>query len=182
MKYLLRYIYRQRTLRRNGFTLLELLTVVAIVATLMAIAAPGWLRFLDTQRLISAQGVVYQGMQRAQSKAQQTRAEWNFSIRDLNGSVEWSVHSTATPLADINWESLGAASIQLDTETTLQLLGSRRTIRFDHKGNVVSTLGRVTLSSRRFGEVKRCVYASTIIGALRQSKEQKTPYKGDFCY
>lgn len=179
---LLRYGHRQKKLTRSGFTLLEFIVVMAIVAILMAVLAPGWIRFLDTQRLASAQNVVYQGIQQAQSKAQQTHSEWQFSIRDINGSVEWSVHPEMTPTLISNWQSLGNTSVQIDNETTLQQSGNGRTVRFDHKGNVASRLGRVTLSSRRASSAKRCVYVSTIIGALRQSKEQSKPRDGDFCY
>ena len=148
MSFLSRHIYYRRKLKHGGFTLLEFMVVVAIVAILMGIAAPGWIRFLDTQRLISAQNVVYQGIQQAQSKAQQTHSEWQFSIREVSGSVEWSVHPRTTfPNVD-QWERLGNTSVQIDDETTLQPFGSGRTVRFDQKGNVVSRLGRVTLSSR----------------------------------
>lgn len=155
---------------------------MAIIAILMAIVAPGWIRFLDTQRLASAQNVVYQGIQQAQSKAQQTHSQWQFSMRDINDSIEWSVHPEMALSLVSNWESLGNPSLQIDDETTLQRSGNGRTVRFDHKGNVASRLGRVTLSSRRVSSVKRCVYVSTIIGALRQSKEQSKPRDGDFCY
>ncbi|MEM8502768.1 MAG: type II secretion system protein [Cyanobacteria bacterium P01_D01_bin.1] len=169
----------------DGFTLLEFMAVVAIVAILVAIVAPSWVRFLDTQRLIYAQNVVYQGIQEAQMKARQHHSEWQFSIRDTSGALEWSVHSSAVPVDDSNWQTITDASIQMDSETTLQLVrrsGRSRTVRFNRKGNVVSRLGRVTLSIRRFPQVKRCVYVSTILGALRQSKEQSRSRRGDFCY
>jgi len=168
-----------------GFTLLEFMTVVTIVAILVAIIAPNWLRFSDTQRLIQAQNVVYQGIQEAQVKARQNYSEWQFSIRDTSGLVEWSVHSNAVSADTSNWKSLSNSSIQMDAETTLQLVrrfGQTRTVRFNQKGDVVSRLGRVTLSIKRFPQVKRCVYVSTILGALRQSKEQSRPRRGDFCY
>jgi len=165
---------------RSGFTLAEFMVVVALVGILMAIAAPSWLRFLDKQRLNSAQSVVHLGMQQAQRKAQQNHAEWQFSIREMDGSVEWAVYPASALV--VEWDEVGHSIVQLDAETTLQRSGSIRSIRFDQKGNIRSRLGRVTLSSRRFSDIKRCVYASTIIGALRQSKEQSTPRRGDFCY
>lgn len=172
--------YRYRGSFQNGFTLIELLIVLVIVAILLGLLAPVWLRFVNRQRLETAQSVVYQGIQKAQIKAKQNHSYWQFSIRHENGTVEWSTHPTvATP---VNWESVGHRSIQLDDETTLQPTSFGRTVRFDHNGNVDSRLGRVTLSNSQFGDVKRCVYVSTIIGALRQSKEQSRPRRGDFCY
>ena len=157
--------------------------VVVTIALLMAIAAPVWIRFADTQRLNTAQSVVHQGMRTAQSNARQKRMEWQFSIRETGDVVEWSSHSSVITEGDItNWQPVGDSIVQIDDETTLQVSGNRRTVRFDHKGNVVSRLGRVTLSSTRANEIKRCVYVSTIIGNLRQSKSKSSPRSGDFCY
>ena len=176
------YFFYERQKRQLGFTLLELMVVIAMASILAGILAPSWLRFLDAQRLVSAQSTIYQGIQQAQMKAQQTRAEWQFSIRSVENEVEWSVHPEEVLLSDATWQSVGHKVIQLDDETTFQTSGDGRTIRFDHKGNVVSRLGRVTLSSERFEQVKRCVYVSTIIGAIRQSKEQRIARNGDFCH
>lgn len=174
--------HRYRRLSQSGFTLLELIAVVALISILMAISVPSWLQFMDTQRLISAQAIVHQGIQQAQNKAQQNRAEWQFSIRDVNGVVEWSVHPQSVAMSLAEWQPIGYKTIQIDSETTLQRSGNGRTVRFNYKGNVVSRLGRVTLTSQRFPQVKRCVYVSTIIGAVREAKEQRRPYNGDFCY
>lgn len=173
---------RKRRLLQGGFTIIEFVVVIAIIATLMAIVAPGWLRFVDTQRLVSAQAVIYQGIQKAQSEAQQRQAEWQFSVRDVAGVVEWSTHPKGVLPSEHDWKSAAHPSIQLDSETTLQLSSIGRTVRFDHKGNVASRLGRVTLSSKRVDGVKRCVYVSTIIGGLRQAKENGRSRSGDFCY
>ena len=168
---------------QSGFTLTEMMAVVVLIAVLMAIAFPGWIRFVDTQRLNSAQAVVYQGIRDAQAEAQQHRSEWQFSVRAIGNDVEWTTHAAIIQTEDAdNWQSVGNPVVQLDAETTLQVSGNGRTVRFDHKGNVVSRLGRVTLSSKRLNKIKRCVYVSTIIGALRQSKEKENPYDGDFCY
>ncbi len=169
----------------SGFTLIELIAVVALIGILMAIFAPGWIRFIDTQRINSAQSVVYQGMKQAQLKAQQNKAEWQFSVRDTSGRIEWSVHSRAVPALSTRWNEVSHPIVQIDDETTLQLdnnVANTRAVRFDHRGNVSSRLGRITLSSKRFSDIKRCVYVSTLIGTIRQSKEQREPQQGDFCY
>ncbi|MGB3650812.1 MAG: type II secretion system protein, partial [Rivularia sp. (in: cyanobacteria)] len=38
----------------SGFTLLEMLVVIAVVGLLTAIAAPSWVAFVNTRRLNSA--------------------------------------------------------------------------------------------------------------------------------
>lgn len=178
----LHYAHHKRRLRSNGFTLTEFVAVVAIIAVLISILAPSWTSFLARQRLVSAQNIAYQGIQQAQVKSQQNHSEWQFSIREVNGFVEWSVHPKSVYTSVSQWKPLGDSSIKIDSETTLQLFGNGRTVRFGHKGNVVSRLGRVTLSSKQSQRLKRCVYVSTIIGALRQAKEQSTTHDGDYCY
>ena len=173
---------RQRQ-TQTGFTLLELIAVVALTAMLMAIMAPAWLRFINTQRLISARAVVHQGLRQAQFQAKRNHADWRFSIRDVDGVVEWSVYPATMPVTAADWQPIGHSSVQIDSETPSSLATNRRAVEFDYRGNVTPPLGRITLSSRQFSEIKRCVYISTVIGELRQSKEQRSANRsGDFCY
>lgn len=52
-----------------GFTLLEILVVLAIAGILSAIAAPSWLSFTNNQRINSSQTKVFQAIKTAQSSA-----------------------------------------------------------------------------------------------------------------
>lgn len=172
---------REISRRRQGFTLIELLVVIVVISVLAAIAAPGWLRFLSRHRVIAAQGKVHQGIQKAQQKAQQESLSWQLSIREGIDSVEIAVHpSTALPSLS-SWESVGDAVV-LDDETNLASSGNIFYVQFDEKGNVHYRLGRVTLSSDRFPDIKQCVIVSTLIGNSRLAKEKPTQSDGKFCY
>ncbi len=166
-----------------GFTMLELLAIVAIIGTLAAIAAPVWLRFLETQKVIAAQGSLRQDIQRAQLKSQQNNTFWQFSIRENAGIVETATHPRTVSLNSSNWESLDK-SIHLEEETSFYTDDGAYYVRFDSKGNVRdSRLGRVTISSRQFPDIKRCVFVSTLIGATRTSEGQEIPDDGGrLCY
>lgn len=169
----------------SGFTVLEVLIVVVIIGILSAIAGPSWLSFINNRRLNVAQDRVYLALRQAQSQAQKQKLTWQASFREQNDIVQWAVHPASVNPANINWNSLDH-NIRLDKETTLQLLKSQgiRQIQFDYRGSVRKPpLGRITLSSKYGGKTKRCVFVSTILGAMRRAKEREKPNKkGDFCY
>lgn len=172
---------------QKGFTLLELLVVMVFVGILAAMVSPVWLKLLAEQKTTSARGRIRQDIQLAQSKSQQNNVLWQFSIRDNGETAEVSTHPAATPPDLASWERLNE-SIQIDDETTLLSTSSVYYVRFDQNGNVRSSrLGRVTVSSKQFPNIKRCVVVSTLIGATRTAKERPLPdpsyrTRDRFCY
>lgn len=168
-------------LSTHGFTLLELMVIVLIISLLFAIMAPGWVEFMNVQRLNAGQERVYQAMRDAQSRAKRTRMAWQASFQESNGVVQWAVHSVnSTPTASA-WSSLDAA-IRIDAETTLQQSGGMRRVQFDHEGHISGQLGRLTLSGKNGGKAKRCVVVSTLLGVIRTGSEHATMQDGKYCY
>lgn len=167
----------------SGFTLLELIIVVALLGIVSAIAAPAWSGFVSRQSLNTAQDQVYRAMQEAKSNAKLQKLTWQFSIREQNRVVQLAVHPATINPANATWNNLDKR-VRLDPETTLQKSGTIRRIQFDYHGNVRKPpLGRVTLSSKQGGKTKRCVVVSTIIGTLRTAKERrKQDSDKRFCY
>ncbi|MGC1309706.1 MAG: type II secretion system protein [Phormidesmis sp.] len=172
---------------QRGFTLLELAVVMAVVGILAAIAAPTWLRFLAEQRTTYVQGVLQQGIQQAQLKSQQNNRLWQFSVRKNGEVIEAATHPASISPNDAIWDTMNSA-VGFDEETTLLKKDGIYYVRFDENGNVRgSRLGRLTVSSKQFPDIKRCVIVSTLIGATRTAKEQPTPdpdykTKERFCY
>jgi len=65
-----------------GFTLLEALVVLIIVAILAGIAAPGWLAFLNRQRMNAVRSDLVDVLKEAQTTARQQRRDVTVSIVD----------------------------------------------------------------------------------------------------
>ncbi|OUL37627.1 prepilin-type N-terminal cleavage/methylation domain-containing protein [Nostoc sp. T09] len=180
------YLLKLKNLFKNsqssGFTLLELLAVILVISMLSAIAVPSWLTFVNIRRLNTAQDEVYRAMRQAQSQAKKEKLTWQTSFRENNGIVQWAIHPASVNPANANWNDLDA-NVRLHEETTLQQSNGVKRIQFDYMGSVDKPpLGRITLSSKHGGKAKRCVFVSTILGAMRTSKEQTTAEDGKYCY
>lgn len=174
--------------RKNerGFTLVELLIIVVIVAIIAAIAVPTWLRFLARHQVTTVGDQLHLAVQQAQVKSMQTSSSWQLSVRERSEAIETIVHSSNALPSATGWSALDS-SVQLDEETTFATSGDLHLVRFDEKGNVSYRLGRVTVSSKRFPDIKYCVIVSTLIGATRTASAQTVPdpnyrTRDRFCY
>ena len=136
----------------SGFTLIEILVVIALVGILSAIAAPSWLSFVARQRLNKANDTVLAALQEAQSLAKKNKRSYSVSIQvDNNNIPQISVYPGTTPS---NWRDIGAdlqidagdmllfsnlngnnsATNPIDFTDGLALKNSPKTITFDYRG------------------------------------------------
>ncbi|MFN6473709.1 MAG: Tfp pilus assembly protein FimT/FimU [Nostoc sp. SerVER01] len=175
-----KYVLKNRS--SSGFTLVETLVIVVLIGILAALAIPNWMTFVATRRLNTAQNEIYYAMRQAQTQATKEKLTWQASFREQNGIVQWAVHPATVNPSNANWNNLDA-NIRLDAETTLEQTNGIRQIQFNYKGNVKEPpLGRITLSSKSGGKVKRCVIVSTILGTMRLEKDHVTAQDNKYCY
>ncbi|MBD2439446.1 Tfp pilus assembly protein FimT/FimU [Nostoc sp. FACHB-110] len=196
----------------SGFTLIEILVVVVAVGILAGLALPHWQTFVVTRHLNDAQAKIYWAMRQAQSQAVKEKITSQVSLREKNGVVQWTVHAAdanqfipdGVKNNDQLWRNLHS-NIQIDqelnnkgkNETTFPKQSSQQEWRilFNYQGCPVykvqddctktslRTLGQITFSSPKSGKVKRCVYVSTMLGAMRMGKENsKANTNGKYCY
>jgi type II secretory pathway pseudopilin PulG len=154
------------------------LVSIIIIGILAAITVPSWLGFVNTVRLNTAQQEVYLAIRQAQRQASTNKLDWKVSFREQNRILQWAVHpaTTANP-SNTTWNNLDP-NVRLDAETNLQQNGY---IQFNDRGQ--APLQHITLSNRNGGKAKRCIYISTLLGAMRTAKEQNTPDKeGKYCH
>lgn len=180
------HISNQSTGSQKGFTLLEMFVVILGAGILAAIAAPGWMSFIEKSQLNVGRDKLYLGMREAQAIAQARRTVQQFSLREQDGFVEWAVHPMNVSPSVARWEQLDSKAIHIDSETTFVSTAGIYYVRFDEHGNP-HRLGRMTLSGNRFSKNKRCVVISTLIGAARKAQDKPTPdptYRTSdrFCY
>ncbi|MTJ54392.1 prepilin-type N-terminal cleavage/methylation domain-containing protein [Anabaena sp. UHCC 0253] len=104
--------YSKRYIDQNaGFTLIEMISVALIIGILSAIAAPGWLGFVNRQRLNKASDGLLSAVRQAQTEAKNKKLSYSVSFRVNNDIPEYIVYNyaptTLKPAPTTGWNPLG---------------------------------------------------------------------------
>ena len=178
---------RDRLHTSIGFTLIEVLFVMAIVAILTAISAPSWQAFVNNQRLNSAQSRAISALRLAQSNSKLKQTMWQATFRNTPTVAQYAIHLSPTSNTDaaywnaLPWQNFDAGIRIVDnTETEPRTTFTKLTadpvpevyrVQFKAQGNPngLGELGRITFVTRS-GDRKKCVIISTLLGSMRQSE------------
>ncbi|MCU0551890.1 MAG: prepilin-type N-terminal cleavage/methylation domain-containing protein [Leptolyngbya sp. Prado105] len=170
----------------QGFTLLELIVVMALIGVLFAIAAPNWVAFLNQQRVGAARNQVSQAMRTAQAEAKRTKINRAVVFENNNNQPRYAIvpaPGNVVNLSNVNWQNLGDGTLQAGL---IRLSGNHGTdssrpasIIFDSYGSVVTSAlpsplpYRITIGATSSTNPRRCVNVTTLLGAIEENSNQE---------
>jgi prepilin-type N-terminal cleavage/methylation domain-containing protein len=161
-------VYRQQKSQSvAGFTLLELLVVVAMVGVLSAIAAPSWLSFLNTQKMNAARNDLASILRTAQTEAQSRQQSKQVSFSSTTFSV--TVRNQFNSTGGIN--TTGGVVTTLgsgNAGNNFTLTAPSTSIVFDHSGRTnASTPFIIKITRNGSSTTQSCVIVTTLLGGLK---------------
>lgn len=126
--------------KARGFTMIELLTVVSVLAAIVGLAAPSFSEFLQAQQVKGLSYDLTGDLMLARNEA----LKRNASVRVTRGGADWSQGWSVVSVSD--GESLSTRNPAAQQVT---VTGAPSTITFDFNGRVSSPTSsvRITISS-----------------------------------
>lgn len=99
----------------SGFTIIELMIVIVVIAIIIAIAAPSFQKMLERNRLKSAVEEVKSDLQLAKSEAIKRSTNVSFS---LTTGTPWSYTVDSIPVKTVSGDQFEGVSVASNTTTT----------------------------------------------------------------
>jgi Tfp pilus assembly protein FimT len=163
----------------RGYTIIELLVIVIMLGVLSAIAAPGWLGFINRQRVRTVNDRVFQSLRTAQSEAKRTKQPVTIKF---DKSVDPPTVTFDPPLATGgSTQTLNAGgeikprTIELTFNKPDATNPNISSIVFDYQGKLATGTTPFYVTVAPFGSAsntsaKQCAIVETIIGGMRTAE------------
>jgi prepilin-type N-terminal cleavage/methylation domain-containing protein len=168
-----------KTDQTAGFTLIEVLVVVIIAGILAGIAAPGWLAFLNRQRVSTVKTELMQTLKNAQQDAIQRRLSRPIKVENTATVPTVVVNGVTQTLGGdaSNPGNLRLRSYSVNSGGTQD--ATYDTITFDYRG--LPTISKSTVAGSTSStalpfvisiavdnsNVKQCVIVANLLGTLK---------------
>jgi prepilin-type N-terminal cleavage/methylation domain-containing protein len=169
----------------RGFTLLEVLIVVVVLGIFASIAAPGWLGFINRQRVRTVNDRVFQTLRIAQSEAKRTKSDVTiifdtsfdppkviFNPPLATGGSEQKLDAGGeVKSGTIKLEFIGQDQQNPPPSIVPPLTSTQKSLTFKFNGafdpdNKPTLPFKVSVSTVN-GAAKQCAIVETIIGGMR---------------
>ncbi|MBN7795689.1 GspH/FimT family pseudopilin [Parahaliea mediterranea] len=175
--------------RRQGFTLIELMIVLAVLAVLLLVAAPGFQELIRNNRMVSEVYALRAILNNARSEALARRAPvvvcptvdgtacnntdaWNRGYMTFVDTNDDNAPDPNNPDEErIQWESRQNTHVEASFDN-----GNRR-VRFDSRGNALGFDGTFTFCDERGVNSARGLIVNPV-GSIRAAVDTSTPQDG----
>lgn len=149
--------------RSRGFTIIELMVTIAVLAILITVAIPGFESMIEKRRLIGATESIYSDLQFARSEAVKRSRDVVVTVvaSGSTGCTGWNLRVTETSAPTVN-----LANTCGDGFPNIALSANFSTKTFDGIRGTVGAGGTITITSpkglethvvlSRFGRVRSC--------------------------
>lgn len=151
-----------------GYTFIELLTVIVIVAILGAIAVPSWLAYVQNQRIGAVNNDLLQTLKQAQQSAIQRREDVEVAIDTTAPRPTITIADAPVVLAQGSGIRDGLVSLDLQGDS-----GAATSFIFDYQGMVRNQdiPYVITVDATNGGGREQCVIVATLLGTLKTASE-----------